>query len=187
MALEQEVLFVNVAYMRRLTNLNDNVDDNTVVPSIILAQDKHLQQYLGTVLYLDLKKNVSGGSLNTADAVLVDNYVRKVVCWWTMVELLPSLYVRHDKVGLVIRSAPNTSPISMDDLNREIERARQNAQFYTQRMVQYLRQNGSSHPEYHQNQNGQMMPDTNVYFENGITISRGSGGINYELVKYLTA
>ena len=50
MALTAEVLFVNPDYMKRITQLNGGVEDAVMVPAIILAQDKHIQQYLGTDL-----------------------------------------------------------------------------------------------------------------------------------------
>jgi len=80
-----------------------------------------------------------------------------------VVDLVPSLYVKVDNGGLVIRTAENTSPISSDDLNREVERARENAQFYTQRLVSYLCNNSNLFPEYSSNSGADMTPETNTY------------------------
>ena len=65
-----------------------------------------------------------------------------------MVELIPSLYVKMDNGSLVLRVSEDTQTITPDDLHREVERARQNAQFYTYRMYQYLCNNSSLFPEY---------------------------------------
>ena len=56
MALTAEVLFVNPDYMKRMTQLNGGVEDAVMVPAIILAQDKYIQQYLGTDLLEKLKE-----------------------------------------------------------------------------------------------------------------------------------
>tara|TARA_R110000782_G_scaffold7345_7_gene24785 strand:- start:121 stop:669 length:549 start_codon:yes stop_codon:yes gene_type:complete len=173
MSLEKEILFVNPDYLKRLTNLNGSVEDSYVIPSVILAQDKYLQQYLGTELLDRLKADVEGGTLTGDYLLLMDNYVRKVVCWWTMVDLVPSLYVKIDNGGLVIRTSDNTSSISPDDLHREVERARTNAQFYTQRLVSYLCDNTDLFPEYSTNSNGDMSPDREAYSQNGMTVSYG--------------
>ena len=63
MALQAEVLFVNPDYMKRITQLNGGVEDAVMVPAIILAQDKYLQQYLGTDLLNKLKAEVSAGTM----------------------------------------------------------------------------------------------------------------------------
>lgn len=184
MALTQEVLFINPDYLKRLTQINGAVEDSVIVPAVILAQDKYLQQFLGTDLLEKLKTDVSGATLTAPYVILLDQYVRKVTTWWTMVELLPNLYVKLDNGGLVIRTAENTSAISPDDLHREIENARQNAQFYTSRMVEYLCNNTSSFPEYSSNSGGDMLPEKNVYFQNGMTISTGNGQ-DPDLARYL--
>ena len=185
MALQAEVLYVNPDYMKRLTQLNGGVEDAVMVPAIILAQDKYLQQYLGTDLHEKLKAEISGGSLTGNYETLVDTYVRKVTVWWAMVEMLPNLYVRLDNGGLVIRSAENTSPISESDLHREIENARQNAQFYTTRLVEYLCANMTLFPEYTSNSGADMLPDSAVYFQNGMTISGGHDQIDPDLARKL--
>jgi len=184
MALTAEVLFVNPDYMKRLTQLNGGVEDAVMVPAIILAQDKYLQQYLGTDLLNELKEEISGGTISGNYAYLLDNYVRKATVWWTMVELLPNLYVKLDNGGLVIRTSDKTTPISSDDLHREIENARQNAQFYTSRLVEYLCANQSLFPEYSSNTSPDMLPESQVYYQNGMTVSYGSGQLPLEVSRY---
>ena len=182
MGLTAEILFVNPDYLKRLTNLNGSIEDSYIVPSVIVVQDKILQAYLGTDLLNKLKAEVSGGTLTGVYETLMDEYVRKATAWWVMVDLVPSLYVKIDNGGLVIRSAENTSPISGDDLHREIERARQNAQFYTERLVRYLSNNSNLYPEYSTNSGGDMLPRTDTYNQNGMTVS-GVGDL--ELKTYL--
>jgi len=102
MALTAEVLFVNPDYMKRMTQLNGGVEDSVMVPAIILAQDKHIQQYLGTDLLNKLKADIEAASVTGNYETLLDGYVRKATVWWSMVELLPNLYVKLDNGGLVI-------------------------------------------------------------------------------------
>ena len=59
MALQAEVLFVNPDYIKRITNINASVEDSYLVPSVILAQDKYIQLYLGTDLLEKLKTEVT--------------------------------------------------------------------------------------------------------------------------------
>jgi len=183
MALTAEVLFVNPDYMKRLTQLNGGVEDAVMVPPIILAQDKYIQQYLGTDLLEKLKADIAGGTVTGDYETLLDTYVRKATVWWAMVELLPNLYVKLDNGGLVIRTAENTAAISEADLHREIENARQNAQFYTTRMVEYLCNNSSLFPEYKSNTAPDMSPETQVYYQNGMTISGGYDRVDPDLAR----
>jgi hypothetical protein len=182
MALDAEVLFVNPDYMKRLTNLNGSIEDAYLVPSIILAQDKYVQQYLGTALFDKLKDEVEAGTLTGVYETLLDKYVRKATLWWTMVELLPSLYIKMDNGSLVIRTGDNTSTISPDDLHREIERSRQNANHYTYRLYRFLCNNTSDYPEYTTNQFEDIPPQDFEYYQSGMTIG---GEYDYEYPKEL--
>ena len=185
MALQAEVLFVNPDYIKRVTQLNGGVEDAVMVPAIILAQDKYLQQYLGTDLLNKLKADISAGTVAGAYATLLDSYVRKATVWWSMVEMLPNLYVKLDNGGLVIRTSDNTAAIGPDDLHREIENARQNAQFYTTRLVDYLMFNSNSFPEYTSNTDADMIPEYTAYYQNGMTISIGADGVDPDLGRKL--
>jgi|TARA_R100000479_G_scaffold92544_1_gene45630 hypothetical protein len=185
MALTAEVLFVNPDYLKRITQLNGAVEEAVMVPAIILAQDKYLQQYLGTDLLNKLKSDVAGSGPSGVYETLLDDYVRKTTAWWSMVEMLPNLYVKLDNGGLVIRTAENTTAIGPDDLHREIENARQNAQFYTTRMVEYLCHNQTSFPEYTSNTSPDMLPQRTAYYQNGMTISIGHDGVDPDLARKL--
>lgn len=173
MSLEAEVLFVNPDYIKRITNINASIEDSYLVPSVILAQDKYIQLYLGTDLLEKLKTDISAGTISGNYETLLDKYVRKATLWWTMVDLMPSLYVKIDNGGLAIRVSDDTTSISPDDLHRETERARTNAQFYTFRLYQYLCNNSSLFPEYSSNTGADMLPQPADYYQSGMSISTG--------------
>tara|TARA_R110002074_G_scaffold87830_3_gene193883 strand:+ start:5971 stop:6543 length:573 start_codon:yes stop_codon:yes gene_type:complete len=175
MAITKEVLFINTDYLKHLTTLTGTVNDDYIVSSVILSQDKYMQGFLGTDLYVKIKEEIQEATGPSGNYLtLLDEHIRKCTAWWTMVELIPNLYVQLDNGGLVIRSADNTTAISQEDLHREIERARQNAQFYTSRMIAYLCNNSSLFPEYNSNSSEDMSPETTVYYQNGMTVSLGS-------------
>jgi hypothetical protein len=168
---------VNPDYIKRITNINASVEDSYLVPSIILAQDKYIQLYLGTDLLEKLKSDIAAGTVAGDYATLLDSYVRKATLWWTMVDLMPSLYVKIDNGGLVIRTSEDTATISPNDLHRETERARTNAQFYTFRLYRYLCNNSSLFPEYATNTGADMLPQPADYYQSGMSISDGHSGL----------
>ena len=172
-----EVLFVNTAYMKRITQLSGAVDDSYIAPAILLGQDKYTQVYLGTKLFNKLKDDIRTGSLTGDYVTLMDDHVRKVTCWWAMVELIPNLYVQLSNGGLVIRTAENTAAINSDDLRREVERARNNAQFYTHQMYRYLTYNAAKYPEYTRSDASEIPAEHARYTQNGYSIT---GMVPYE-------
>ena len=111
---------------------------------------------------------------------LMNSHVRRVTLWWTMLELIPRMHVRLDNGGLVIRVSEDSQPITKGDLNRELDLARQNAQFYTDRMIDYLCENSSLFPEYSSNSADDIKPEKKAYYVAGMEISVGNKweGIN---------
>lgn len=174
MSLTAEVLFINADYLKRFTHVNGSVEEAYIQPSVMLAQDKYIQSFLGTDLFTKLKTDIAASSLSGDYVTLMNNHVRRVTLWWTMLELVPRMHVRLDNGGLVIRVSEDSQPITKGDLNRELDLARQNAQFYTDRMIDYLCENSSLFPEYSSNSADDIKPEKKAYYVAGMEISVGN-------------
>jgi len=173
MALSPEVLLIDENYIKKYTWINGSVDPLLMYPAIYLAQDEYAQLYLGTDLYEKIKQDVVDNDITGAYEVLLDKYLRRMIMWWSLYEMLPHLYVKTDNGTLVIRTSEDTSPITQTDLQNYRDQARSKAMFYTQRMVDYLCSNSSDFPEYLTNTNNQIYSQTNVYPSNAFEISSG--------------
>lgn len=173
MALSPEVLLIDENYIKKYTWINGSVDPLLMYPAIYLAQDEYAQLYLGTDLYEKIKEDVVNNDIAGAYEVLLDKYLRRMIMWWALYEMLPHLYVKTDNGSLVIRTSEDTSPITQTDLQNYRDQARSKAMFYTQRMVDYLCSNSSDFPEYLTNTNNQIYSQTNVYPSNAFEISTG--------------
>ena len=153
-----EVLFVNDTYIKKYTQVNGAVDSNLLYPSVYLAQDKYLLPYLGTNLYNKLKDDVANNTLYGNYATLVDDYVRRVVLWWTMVEVLPFLTYKLDNGTLVQRTSEDAQPVTDRVFKDMVDRAIKNAEHYTGLLVDFLCANSSLFPEYLNNTFPQRAP-----------------------------
>jgi hypothetical protein len=171
MPIPQEILLINEDYIKKFTPLTDAVDPNLIRPAIYLAQDKYLTNFLGTNLTVRLKDDVANSTLSGDYETLLNEYVLKVVLWWTMVELYPSLLYKHDNGNLVSRQSEDTTPVTKFEMESLKEAARQNARWYTKRMVDYLCFNSTLFPEYTNNTDNNISPDRNPYGKSNFLIS----------------
>lgn len=171
MAITAEVLFINADYMKRYTHLNDSVEEGYLTPSIKLAQDKYVQSFLGTDLFDKLKADIVAGTVTGDYETLMDDYVREVTMWWAMVEYLPNSHTRVDNGGLVVRTSDDAQIPTQGEIRRLIAAARDNAQHYSKRMVDYLCDNSILFPEYSTNTGADIRPDTGVFYDSGFTVS----------------
>ena len=170
MNLPAEIHLISCDYLKKVTQINNNVDDDYIRPFITVAQDLHLERYLGTDLITYLK--VNRDSLAGDYLALYQKHVVRVLAWWTMVEVLPHLYVKIDNSNLVQRTSEDTNPISESDFTRTVENARQKAIAYTDRMIKWLCHNHL--PEYESNTNEDQRPIRAVSRVNGMVSTNSS-------------
>ena len=155
-----EILIISDVYIKKYTNINGAVDPNLLYPAIYLAQDKHLAPYLGTSLYEKIKDDILNNTLAGAYQDLVEDYARRVVLWWAMVEAAPTLTYKVDNGTMVQRTSEDSQPVGDTIFKDQLARWQQNAEHYTSLMVDWLCANSSLLPEYSNNQWPQRPPIT---------------------------
>jgi hypothetical protein len=128
---------------------------------------------LGTDLTNKLKADAQAGTLAGDYETLLDQYVRKMLVWWTMIELYPLLVYKHDNGNIVSRDSDNATSISESELHKLMDAAKDNARYYTRRMLDYIRQNTTLFPEYSSNTSPDQSPYTQLYTQTGMMFSQG--------------
>jgi len=174
MAIAPEILFINEEFLKKYTQLNEAVDTNLIRPAIYLAQDKYITLWLGTNLTNKIKSEIENGTLSGVYETLLNEYIVKPTAWWTMVELYPMLMYKHDNGNLVTRQSENTTAITQGELSALRDMARENANYYTQRLVDYICANNSDYPEYSNNTSPDITPIRVVNRQSQIAFSRAA-------------
>lgn len=172
------VLLINDQYIKKYTTITDSVEANLANPAIKLAQDKFIESYLGTNLYTKIVSEVADGSISGNYLNLLNDYVKPMLLWRTMVELYPALYVKVQNGSIVLRTSDDTQTLDQSYVNKLVADATNNAQHYTQRFIDYMRYNNSLFPEYNTNTNNQKSPKRDNYSENSMVFSSGNNAIS---------
>ena len=175
MALPTQTVFIDADYIKAYSQVNGGIDEKYFLPAILTAQDKYIQPILGSNLYNYLIDNLS--SLPIIYKTLMNNYILKPTMYWTLVELYPYLSNKVLNSSISQVSGDNTTPISKAEVDSLIAKERNNAQFYSERLIDYLIANSSTLTEYNNGTSADMKPIQTIYFENGLTIS-GKGTYN---------
>ncbi|CAB4162426.1 hypothetical protein UFOVP780_39 [uncultured Caudovirales phage] len=169
-----EICIVDENYVKKYTNVNGAVDANRIYQAIYVAQDLHIEQYLGTDLWNKIKNDSANASITGVYLTLRNDYIRKALVWFVMVELLPSLYYRQDNGSLVKHTSEDSEVITQSELDRLIDDSRGKALHYTRKMVDYLCHNASLFPEYTSNTFPDTPPVKNVYSRSKMVFSTGN-------------
>ena len=157
-------LFVTREDIVKYTAMNGNVDTDKFIQFLKIAQDIHIQNYLGTKLFKRINDAIVAGTLPTAYASLLSDYIKPMCIHWAMVEYLPFAAYTIANKGVFKHSSENSTNVEKNEVDYLVEKERYIAQHYTNRFIDYMSFNQSSFPEYNSNSNGDMYPDGDSNF-----------------------
>jgi len=143
-----KVKFISTVFLKENTTIEDNVDDNKLVPFIYKVQDIHLQQALGTTFYEHLKAGVVNNTLTTDETDLIRDYIQNMVAEWTLYESMPFLSNKLTNKSISQENSEYSTPSTLDEIKYLRNNVRDIAEFYTKRLTKYMCDNASLFPKY---------------------------------------
>ena len=144
----------------KLTALGGNVDIDKFIQFVLIAQDIHLQNYLGTQLLEKIQSDILANTLSGNYQILVEKYLKAMLIHWAMVEYLPFAAYTIANAGVYKHTSENSVNVEKNEVDFLIEKERSIAKNYTERFLDYISFNQDLFPEYNDNSNGDMYPDT---------------------------
>ena len=150
--------------------VNNNVDSMYIMPTVEYAQDAGLQPIIGTKLYNKLMDLVADGSISGATdyKYLLDEYVTAYLINKVTADIqIPLLYKLRNQ-GLIQQTGENTYVPSLKDAQYVIQHYQNQADFYANRMSDYLCANRTKYPEYCSTDSCADMPSNKDGYSTGI-------------------
>lgn len=157
-----QALFVTTEDIKKFTALNGNVDPDKFIQFVKIAQDTHIQEYLGTRLFEKINDDIVADDLIAPYTTLLNKYIKPMVIHWAFYEYLPFASYTIANKGVYKHGSENSESVSKEEIDYLINKQQSIAQHYTTRFKDYMCFNQSSFPEYNENSNGDMFPNTNT-------------------------
>jgi hypothetical protein len=165
------VLFISEPKLKESTAINLNVDVNLLLPYVRQAQKLYVEPKLGTKLTDKLKAEIQAGTLSGAYKILVDDYIGDMLPNWAFYHAIPFLRFKIENGNIYSKTSETGDAISTEQAQHLREEVSNTAQYYTERMIEYVTNNLSSFPEYSTNTGADVDPDVNAYY-NGMNLER---------------
>ena len=159
-------LFIKDEDLKRNTILDGNVDTDKFKPYVKIAQEIHIQNYLGTDLYKRLQTGIISDDLTVNEETLI-GYIQNALIHWAAVDYLPFAAYTVGNGGIYKHLPENAVQVEKDEVDRLVQAERDFAQYYTQRMIDYLCDNSTLYPEYSSNTDNDINPDTYINLTGG--------------------
>tara|TARA_R110000765_G_scaffold50466_1_gene102558 strand:+ start:63 stop:614 length:552 start_codon:yes stop_codon:yes gene_type:complete len=167
------VLFISEAKLKDSTAINLNVDVELLLPYVRQAQKLYVETKLGTDLTDKLKTEITAGTLAGAYKTLVDEYIGDMLPNWGLYMLVPFLRFKVENGNIYSKTSETGTALSTEEAQHFREEIRNTAEYYTERMIEYVTNNLSSFPEYSTNSGADVSPDRNAFY-NGMNLERPS-------------
>lgn len=159
-----QALFVTREDIVKFTALSGNLDIDKYIQFIKIAQDIHIQNYLGSKLFDKINDDIVAGTLASPYTTLLSQYIKPMVIHFAMVEYLPFAAYTIANKGVFKHNSENSTNVEKNEVDFLIEKERDIAQHYTNRFIDYMSYNQVLFPEYNTNSNGDMFPDSDANF-----------------------
>lgn len=158
-------LFIKRSDIVKNTALSANVDTDKFIQFIALAQEIHVQNYLGTELYNKISSDIIAGTLSGDYLALVNDYIQPMLIHFAMIEYLPFAAYSISNGGVFKHNSENSSLASKEEIDFLIQKERDYAEYYAQRFIDYMSFNApSKFSEYYSNNNEDIYPDKDTGF-----------------------
>jgi hypothetical protein len=159
-----QALFISRDDIIKFTVLNGNIDTDKFIQFIKIAQDVHIQNYLGTRLFNRLNDDIVNDDLTQPYSDLLTIYIKPMLIHWAMVEFLPYAAYTVANKGVFKHNSENSTNVDKNEIDFLIAKERDVAQSYTNRFIDYMAFNQVSFPEYNANSNADVFPDKDANF-----------------------
>ena len=169
------VLFISEEKLKDSTAINLNVDPNLLLPYVRQAQKLYVEPKLGTQLTEKLKDLITLGTINDvgneAYKTLLDDYIGDMLPNWAFYHAVPFLRFKIENGNIYSKTSETGNALSTEESQSLREEVSNTAQYYTERLIDYICNNTSSFPEYNTNTGADVNPDQNAYY-NGMNLER---------------
>lgn len=157
-------LFISRTDLVKNSIIDGNTDTDKFIQFIKIAQEIEVQNYLGTDLYNKISQDIIDGTLTGDYLNLVNDYVQPMLIWWAQVSYLPYAAYQIKNGGVFKHTSENSESVSKSEVDYLVGKARDTAEYYTRRFIDYMSFNSSTFPEYNSNSDSDVYPSNDSLF-----------------------
>ena len=179
-----EIKFINESYIKERSTIMGDVENTFIRNNVLLAQDLHIQDVLGSTLYddiiseyenyfVDQTLGVTGITysdyVSDAYITLVNEYVAPCLLYYTLYESVYDLYSKFTNKSIVSQNSENSTVIDKEFMERRKIDFLNKAEYYARRISDFLADNYATYPKYIEGgaNESDILPNDQQYLSSG--------------------
>ncbi len=164
--------FIDVSFIKEVTPIQANVDEELIVPFIYISQDVHFMQVLGESFMNHLKTAGANETLTDIEKELLQNFVIYPLAFWTYYEALPSIRTKITNAGTQIENKEFSQSADLEDLKYTRADIRNIAEYYTSILINHLCNNSHLYPLFKNPDSDENVKASGKSFFNGVYLKK---------------
>jgi len=158
-----KALFVTMTELKRKSILDGALDTDKLIQFVEVAQDVHIQNFLGTKLYEKIQTLITADTLDdSANAnykTLLNSYIKPMLIWYSQYAYIPFAAFQISNGGVFKHTSESSESATKEEIDSLTAKAKDFADFYTNRFIDFMVERSSDYPEYTGSQDEGMYPD----------------------------
>jgi hypothetical protein len=143
------VYFIDVSYLKKNSQIQENVDDDILVPAINKAHDITIQTALGTYFFEHLKLSAKNDDLTPEEDELIRDYIRPVLVESALYESIPFISLKITNKSISTQNSEYSEASELSQVKYLRNTVKDNLDFYLIRLNEHLRLNYMDFPLYY--------------------------------------
>jgi hypothetical protein len=140
------VKFISETKLKELSAINGNVDNALIQPIIVECQRIYIEPIVGTGLYNELIAQVIAGTLTALNTTLLNEYVVPCLVAYIKYEAPVELNYKFTNKNVSKKNSENSSPNDLEETRFLMDKFKNKAEYYAERVSKYLCENSNSYP-----------------------------------------
>jgi len=150
--------------IKRFSPIKGNLDDDKLSSYIEVAQDIHLQNYLGSKLYDAIQAHAINDTMPANYDLLIESYIKPMLMRWALVEYMPFAAYTISNNGVFKHNSENADTVTAEEVDDLTHKYTNLAKHYTKRLIDFLCHNSVDYPEFNDNVGADLRPSRNATY-----------------------
>jgi hypothetical protein len=169
----QNTYLISEGKLKAFTDINNALDTDLIKSAIREAQIIQITRLLGQKLYDKIVNDVANDTITGVYKELLDNYIQDVLIYYSYYTALEYIYLRPRNNGLLQpQGGDNALAVDMAMYDKKRTSVQNKAEYFAERLVDYLCYNNNLFPEYGTETNEEIVPDMGIQYASPFVFRR---------------
>ena len=137
-----KALFITMTELKRKSIIDGQFDTDKLIQFVEVAQDVHIQNFLGTKLYEKVQTLITAGTLDdSANAdykTLLNTHIKPMLIWYSQYTFIPFASFQISNGGIFKHSSESAEIVTKEEMDSLANQAKDYADFYTNRFIDFM-------------------------------------------------